>query len=398
MEFSCSQILTETIINEGITIPACKDNNPLKVFSSKDPKAVVTVLFLEDIPVYYGPADGNYALFREAVHDSLSKFGKILNCAINKDKYDYFLGTGMVTLDCTVTDESNTLPELTHLIPWYSAVLEDTCDVKATWSTMKPYCRQCHEDGHARIDCPKRRKLIQCFNCNKHGHIARVCPRESKPTRKPKATKPKTQRAVAQQQNDSPEVEDTPDEVIPVEVFPAEVILTDVTTTEVTMTEAAREGGTPTTAIPQNLPEVSEQIRLISTTEVTPQKPMKVSEEVTTSAATEVTVIASDDEGMSGTQLSVATTTSAPSSNTSESTDRGKKPRSPLSPDHVAQVTKKVQKRKAFSSNMKTRSNEAGKQNNIDFGDDVDLSLECSTKQVTQHKSTTNDDGSSIPQ
>ncbi|CAO3613833.1 unnamed protein product [Mucor hiemalis] len=101
---------------------------------------------------------------------------------------------------------------------------------------------------------------------------------------------------------------------------------------------------------------------------------------------------------MSGTHLSVATTTSAPSSNTSESIGRGKKPRSPLSPDHVAQVTKKDQKRRALSSNMKTRSNEAGKQNNIDFGDDVDLSLECSTKQVPQPKPTIDDDGSSIPQ
>lgn len=382
-----------------------------------DPKAVVTVLFLHDIPVRYGSADDNYALFREAVQDNLSKFGKILNCAINKDKYDYFLGTGMVTLDCTVPDEADPLPELTHLIPWYSAILDDTCDVKATWSTMKPYCRYCHEDGHARVDCPKRKQLIQCFNCNEHGHIARVCPRGIRPIRKSKANKPKTQPA-AEQQQDS----ETPAEDVEVTDAPTEVASVAAISTEVTMTEISPQEDIPNSEVSQNLIEAStQQINSSSTAEANPQSEVpaptptptsaspslevpsknpteEISKQISESAGTEVTIIDSDDEGAEGSQLSVATTSSAPPTTASTSNHRIKKPRSPLSPEHVTKATsKKDQKRRALESDVKTRSNDFGK-HNIDVGYEVDLSLGNTTKQVAQHKPTTNDDGSSISQ
>ncbi|KAI7908100.1 uncharacterized protein BX663DRAFT_492989, partial [Cokeromyces recurvatus] len=51
--------------------------------------------------------------------------------------------------------------------------------VLATWASMPPYCRYCHSQEHALIDCDLRKTATICHFCNAPGHIAKNCPRRS---------------------------------------------------------------------------------------------------------------------------------------------------------------------------------------------------------------------------
>ncbi|KAG1532563.1 hypothetical protein G6F49_013671 [Rhizopus delemar] len=44
---------------------------------------------------------------------------------------------------------------------------------------MAPYCRYCHSEDHALVDCPVKLSAIVCYNCNAHGHKSRSCPRKN---------------------------------------------------------------------------------------------------------------------------------------------------------------------------------------------------------------------------
>ncbi|EIE88716.1 hypothetical protein RO3G_13427 [Rhizopus delemar RA 99-880] len=47
---------------------------------------------------------------------------------------------------------------------------------------MAPYCRYCHGNDHAIIDCTKRLANISCYNCHAFGHKAKVCPCRNDPS------------------------------------------------------------------------------------------------------------------------------------------------------------------------------------------------------------------------
>ncbi|KAG1320059.1 hypothetical protein G6F62_011522 [Rhizopus arrhizus] len=60
--------------------------------------------------------------------------------------------------------------------------LDTTLDrvlVYATFASMAPYCRYCHSEGHALVDCPVKLSAIVCYSCNTQGHKSRSCPRKN---------------------------------------------------------------------------------------------------------------------------------------------------------------------------------------------------------------------------
>ncbi|KAG1537083.1 hypothetical protein G6F50_014926 [Rhizopus delemar] len=79
-----------------------------------------------------------------------------------------------------------------HVVPWKFTPVSRNSDetrlqpneveVFATWNSMAPYCRYCHGNDHAIIDCTKRLANISCYNCHAFGHKAKGCPRRNDPS------------------------------------------------------------------------------------------------------------------------------------------------------------------------------------------------------------------------
>lgn len=112
----------------------------------------------------------------EGLTKTLEPFGRILDlCLFKEANGDWFLGRGYVYLEFPTKDERKA-KSLTHIIPWN----DNECVIYGTWQRMGVYCRYCHEKGHVRADCPKRRQ-IRCYNCHGLGHIKAHCPRGVNP-------------------------------------------------------------------------------------------------------------------------------------------------------------------------------------------------------------------------
>ncbi|KAI9337345.1 hypothetical protein BD770DRAFT_237434 [Pilaira anomala] len=141
-----------------------------------------------NLPPEYGRPDGGLAQLKSDMTINLQKYGDLLDSGLAVGTSGVYAGYGYAVL---AISESQTTA-LTHSVDWLyfplnydhlsGDILSDTPDsvhVLATWASMPSFCRYCHSDQHALLDCPVRQKATVCRLCNKTGHIAKFCPRKN---------------------------------------------------------------------------------------------------------------------------------------------------------------------------------------------------------------------------
>jgi hypothetical protein len=101
---------------------------------------------------------------------SLATYGEVLGVGTLVDlTTQIYVCHGYATLNI----KAHPNQPLTHLLPWFGST---TISFRAVWSSMAPYCKYCHQDGHIIHDCPIRKKRFSCWGCGEVGHQQAKCP------------------------------------------------------------------------------------------------------------------------------------------------------------------------------------------------------------------------------
>lgn len=162
--------------------------NSFSAYASLSSSDRIIKVSFTNLPQEYGRLDGGLDQLRSDMITNLERFGTILDSGLAVGTTGVYAGYGYAVL---VVPE-NHQHELTHSLNWSFHPLDythlsgnvflkeqDYVNVFATWASMPPFCRYCHSDKHALLECELRMKATICRLCNVAGHIAKYCPRKN---------------------------------------------------------------------------------------------------------------------------------------------------------------------------------------------------------------------------
>ncbi|KAI9366486.1 hypothetical protein BD770DRAFT_291983, partial [Pilaira anomala] len=168
------------------TLPSFSDS--FFAYASLSSSDRIIKVSFTNLPQEYGRPDGGLDQLRSDMITNLERFGTILDSGLAVGTTGVYAGYGYAVL---VVPE-NHQHELTHSLNWSFYPLDytqlsgnvflkeqDSVNVFATWASMPPFCRYCHSDKHALLECELRMKATICRLCNVAGHIAKYCPRKN---------------------------------------------------------------------------------------------------------------------------------------------------------------------------------------------------------------------------
>lgn len=161
---------------------------PFHAYPSLSSSDKIIKVSFTNLPAEYGRAEGGLQQLRDDMSSNLSQYGNILDCGLVKGSTGVYAGGGYAVLIV----QSEHTQALSHSLDWAYHPLDysitsscalskesDSVNVLATWASMPPYCRYCHSEQHAILDCEKRKNATLCHLCHAAGHIAKHCPRKN---------------------------------------------------------------------------------------------------------------------------------------------------------------------------------------------------------------------------
>ncbi|KAG0820574.1 hypothetical protein G6F18_012570 [Rhizopus arrhizus] len=199
-EILLSPSMRQTICSTGVNLPSL--STKLIGYPSLSPDADILQITFTNLPRQYGRLNGGLEQLRSDMIQNLSAFGQVLDSGIICGTAGLFSGRGYALLELTqkgsaVSQGNDTVVQRllpSHNLDWayrsFNISTEEDNDVPsvpdnvlvyATFASMAPYCRYCHSEDHALVDCPVKLASIVCYNCNVPGHKSRSCPRKNAP-------------------------------------------------------------------------------------------------------------------------------------------------------------------------------------------------------------------------
>ncbi|KAL0082351.1 hypothetical protein F4703DRAFT_1930701 [Phycomyces blakesleeanus] len=147
--------------------------------------------------------------------NNFSQFGAIVDCGYVTGSSGLYAGGGYAVLALSPPNSTHSSAKLSHSLNWSYQPLDYSSDtgtlssdfdhvsIFATWAAMPPFCRYCHLDKHALINCDLLKKATMCRLCNTGGHIAKSCPRKNESS------------VTSQKRRKIPVIQETPQPSIP---------------------------------------------------------------------------------------------------------------------------------------------------------------------------------------
>lgn len=179
-EITVSPSFREKICSHGVKLPSF--DQLFIGYPSLSSDADILKISFANLPRQYGRGNGGLLELQADMHENLSAFGKVLNCGTTCGLAGVYSGRGYAVLELHQSESS---PKLPHVIPWnYTDICSTdpkpiSVEVYATWKSMDPYCRYCHGNDHALLNCPKKLSKVTCYNCHGQGHKSKSCPRRN---------------------------------------------------------------------------------------------------------------------------------------------------------------------------------------------------------------------------
>lgn len=187
-ELVVSSSFEEKLCTIGVKLPSFE--KPFVAYPSLALDADILRISFENLPSHYGRGDKGLQDLHNDMRSNLSSFGTIIDCGKVCGLAGLYSGQGYAVLE--VHKQGPHRSNLMHVVPWKFTPVSRNSDetrlqpseveVFATWNSMAPYCRYCHGNDHAIIDCTKRLANISCYNCHAFGHKAKGCPRRNDPS------------------------------------------------------------------------------------------------------------------------------------------------------------------------------------------------------------------------
>ncbi|OAD76888.1 hypothetical protein PHYBLDRAFT_165386 [Phycomyces blakesleeanus NRRL 1555(-)] len=140
------------------------------------------------LPYQYGHQDGRLAQLHADMTNNFSQFDAIVDCGYVTGSSGLYAGSGYAVLVLSPPNSTHSSVKLSHSLNWSYQPLDYSSDtgtlssdfdhvsIFVTWAAMPPFCRYCHSDKHALINCDLLKKATMCCLCNAGGHIAKSCP------------------------------------------------------------------------------------------------------------------------------------------------------------------------------------------------------------------------------
>ncbi|KAL0073979.1 hypothetical protein J3Q64DRAFT_1649474 [Phycomyces blakesleeanus] len=153
---------------------------PFAIYPTLPPSAKILKISLSRLAQLHADMTNNF-----------SQFGAIVDCGYVTGSSGLYAGGGYAVLALSPPNSTHSSVKLSHSLNWSYQPLNYSSDtgtlssdfdhvsIFATWAAMPPFCRYCHLDKHALIDCDLRKKATMCCLCNDGGHIAKSCPRKN---------------------------------------------------------------------------------------------------------------------------------------------------------------------------------------------------------------------------
>ncbi|KAK4518210.1 2-oxoisovalerate dehydrogenase subunit alpha, mitochondrial [Mucor velutinosus] len=163
--------IVERFLTEGVIYET--ENSKIQLFPCKavDGEGKLIQITLTDIP--FLPQEQ----LSQELSTAIGAFGKFLDIGLNYEQsMGWFMGSGYAIIQ----QQSNVkYPTLHHSITWQTATQEEEF-CHANFPDMAAWCRNCHEEGHTKFECPKAMARIICYNCDKAGHRQDTCTKPRK--------------------------------------------------------------------------------------------------------------------------------------------------------------------------------------------------------------------------
>ena len=218
-----SSSFEEKLCTIGVKLPSFE--KPFVAYPSLALDADILRISFENLPSHYGRGDKGLQDLHNDMRYNLSSFGTIIDCGKVCGFAGLYSGQGYTVLE--VHKQGPHRSNLMHVVPWKFTPVSRNPDetrlqpseveVFATWNSMAPYCRYCHGNDHAIIDCTKRLANISCYNCHAFERKAKGCPRRNDPSLQVTANKKARKTSVPSSATAAPSSTANPEIIEPTE-------------------------------------------------------------------------------------------------------------------------------------------------------------------------------------